>query len=274
MIVFPNCKINIGLHITAKREDGYHSIETIFFPIPFYDLLEVVPNMNGKGCQLEQTGIRIEGDPDHNLCVKAYHLLKKDFAALPAITTYLHKQIPAGAGLGGGSADGAFMLQLLTDLFSLPLTSEQLQRYALQLGSDCPFFIMNKPVVATGRGEKMLPLALSLKGWYLALLLPGVHVSTRSAFEGCMPRPAAIALEQLIQQPVAAWRDTLHNQFEETVFVYYPQLASCKEFLYENGATYASMTGTGSTIYGLFTSAPDIAVLRNGCGCDVRVFQL
>lgn len=274
MIVFPHCKINLGLHITAKRTDGYHDIETVFYPIPFSDLLEVIPHQNGQGCTLVQTGLSVAGPAEQNLCVKAYQLLKNDFSSLPAITIYLHKQIPTGAGLGGGSADGAFMLKLLAERFALPVTQKELERYALLQGSDCPFFLEKEPMLATGRGEKMRSVTVDLKGWHLALLLPGLHVSTKEAFENCKPRPAKNALESTILQPIDTWRDTLINQFEETVFVHHPRLAELKRSLYERGATYASMTGTGSTIFGLFSSAPDLTLLREQWGCEARVIQL
>lgn len=274
MIVFPNCKINLGLSITAKRPDGYHDIETAFFPIPFYDILEIIPGPNSADCSLEQTGLHIAGSPEHNLCVKAYHLLKKDFPTLPPITLYLHKQIPTGAGLGGGSADGAFMLQALVKKFQLSVSTEQLKHYALLLGSDCPFFIENKPMLATGRGENMRPLEIDLTGWQLVLLLPGLSISTKEVFSGCTPRMPAHSIEQVVREPVSTWRDQLVNQFEETVFLHHPLLESAKQSLYAQGAVYASMTGTGSTLYGLFSNAPNAATLREQCGCEVRVLQL
>ena len=274
MIVFPNCKINLGLYITAKREDGYHAIETIFYPVPFCDMLEVVPDKAQADYRLEQTGLSIAGDADQNLCVKAFQLLKKDFPALPSVAIYLHKQIPTGAGLGGGSADGAFMLSLLTARFKLSVNKEQLQDYALQLGSDCPFFLENKPVLASGRGEKMQPISLPLKGWHLVLLFAGLHIATKEAFDGCRPRQAPGAWEQLIQGPVSRWKDSLHNQFEETVFVKHPPLATAKQLLYDLGAVYASMTGTGSTLFGLFSDKPDLQLLSARSGYTARHFIL
>ena len=274
MIVFPHCKINLGLHITAKRADGYHNIETIFYPVPFSDLLEVIPQQTENGLTLEQTGIPIAGSSKDNLCVKAYQQLKNDFSALPAITIYLHKQIPTGAGLGGGSADGAFMLKLLAERFELPVKKSELARYALMLGSDCPFFLENSPMLATGRGENMRPVAVDLKGWHLVLLLTGLHVSTKEAFQNCEPRHPKHSLENAILQPVETWREVLINQFEETVFLHHPGLAQLKRSLYEQGAVYASMTGTGSTVFGLFSQAPDAMLLGEELGCTVRVIQL
>ncbi|NDF98164.1 MAG: 4-(cytidine 5'-diphospho)-2-C-methyl-D-erythritol kinase [Chitinophagia bacterium] len=274
MIVFPNCKINLGLHITAKREDGYHNIETIFYPVPFQDLLEVIPAAADQQGLLHQTGLTVEGSPEQNLCIKAYHLLKKDFPSLPAVTTYLHKQIPTGAGLGGGSADGSFMLQLLVRLFDLPVSDEQLSNYALTLGSDCPFFLFNQPVLATGRGEKIQPVAVNLSGWKLILLLPDLRIATAEAFQGCQPRQPATSLAHIIQQPVAQWRNLLINQFEETVFMHHPPLARLKQLLYEQGAVYASMTGTGSTVFGLFPEQADVDDLGPLSGCRVKSMLL
>lgn len=274
MIVFPNCKINLGLHITAKRSDGYHDIETVFFPVPLYDLLEVISSTVKNDCTLEQTGLALAGGIDDNLCVKAYRLLQKDFPDLPAIHIYLHKQIPSGAGLGGGSADGAFMLRMLAEQFKLPLGKEALLHYALQLGSDCPFFIENKPTLANGRGERMRDVEIDLSGMELVLLLTGLHVSTKEAFEGCIPRVPADPLEQIISQPVTTWRERLVNQFEETVFTKYPLLLRCKQSLYDQGAVYASMTGTGSTVYGLFSQKPDLSSIIEQYGCEARIFSL
>lgn len=274
MIVFPNCKINLGLNITAKREDGYHNIETIFYPVPFYDLLEVLPATAEKKELLHQTGITIEGAAEQNLCIKAYRLLKKDFPSMPAVTIYLHKQIPTGAGLGGGSADGVFMLQLLIRQFDLTVSPEQLAHYALTLGSDCPFFLANQPMLATGRGERMEPAPITLKGWQLVLILPELRVATAEAFKGCQPRPPATSLMQIIQEPVEQWRNLLINQFEETVFLHHPQLAKYKQLLYEQGAVYASMTGTGSTVFGLFKSHADLEAIEKQCGCRIKSVQL
>lgn len=274
MIVFPHCKINLGLHITAKRTDGYHDLETVFYPVPLTDLLEVINRDSGTDCLLEQTGLSVAGTPEQNLCIKAYRLLKNDFPWLPPINIYLHKQIPSGAGLGGGSADGAFMLQLLVDRFSLPVNKSELLRYALLLGSDCPFFIMKEPVLAYGRGEQMRPVSVDLTGYYLALVLPGLHISTKEAFENCAPRTPAVPLENSIRQPISTWRDTMTNQFEETVFLRYPQLADYKQLLYRQGAVYASMSGTGSTIFGLFAKAPDATQLREKCGCTIRILPV
>lgn len=257
MVVFPNCKINIGLNILDKRADGFHNLETVFIPVPLKDSLEIIrAKENAEDVILTQSGLPVDGDLDNNLCVKAYHLLKKDFPQLPAIQMHLHKAIPMGAGLGGGSADAAFTLQLLNDKFHLGLTIEQLISYSLMLGSDCPFFIINQPCYATGRGEKLEPLDISLAGYRLVLINPGIHINTGWAFTQLKNEPAANRrsknLYQQIQQPVQNWRNSISNDFETAVFAIHPQLKAIKEMLYAKGAVYAAMSGSGSTLYGLF----------------------
>jgi len=251
LIVFPNCKINIGLNILGKRTDGYHNLETIFYPLPLYDVLEVIQHSNtGQPCELFFTGIAIEGNPEDNLCAKAYHLLKKDHPQLPPVKIYLHKTIPAGAGLGGGSADGAFMLGLLNDKFQLHLSQEKLLSYALKLGSDCPFFIVNKPCFAEQRGEVLEPVTLDLRGYKLLLVNPGIHVSTGWAFS--QVNYSSNDLKNTINEPVEHWRQLITNNFEEPVFKKFPKAAAIKNQLYTYGACYASMSGSGSTVYGIF----------------------
>lgn len=252
MIVFPNCKINIGLNILGKRTDGYHNLETIFFPLPLYDVLEVIQHTNtGQPCELSLSGIKIEGKPEDNLCTNAYHLLKKDHPQLPPVKIYLHKTIPAGAGLGGGSADGAFMLGLLNGKFQLHLSNEKLLSHALKLGSDCPFFIINKPCFAQQRGEVLEPVTLSLSGHKLVLVNPGIYVSTGWAFS--QVSYYTNDLKNMIDKPVEHWRELIGNNFEEPVFKKFPEIAAIKDALYASGALYASMSGTGSTVYGIFT---------------------
>ncbi|WP_207493543.1 4-(cytidine 5'-diphospho)-2-C-methyl-D-erythritol kinase [Aridibaculum aurantiacum] len=248
MLLFPNCKINLGLNIVAKRPDGYHDLETVFFPIPLTDVLEAV---HGTG-QFTSSGLAINGDPSDNLCIRAYNLLKQDFPQLPPLDIHLHKNIPMGAGLGGGSSDGAFMLQLLNKKFNLQIPNEKLIDYALQLGSDCPFFIINKPCFATGRGEVMTPIALDLPNFQLVVVNPGIHVSTREAFAGLTPKQPVKSINKIIHQPIETWKDELMNDFEETIFRIHPHIQAIKEELYNKGAVYASMTGTGSTVYGIF----------------------
>jgi len=261
MVVFPNCKINIGLHILGKRGDGFHDLETVFIPVPLKDSLEIIRSKEKEaGIVFTQSGFVVEGSASDNICVKAFHLLKKDFAQLPAVQMHLHKTIPMGAGLGGGSADGAFALQLLNDKFHLGLSKEQLIQYALSLGSDCPFFIINQPCFATGRGEKMQPLGISMSGWHLLLVNTGIHINTGWAFAQLSNEPAGNRdpknLLQHIQQPMQYWREIISNDFETPVFAAHPVLKEIKETLYANGAIYAAMSGSGSTIFGLFEKAP------------------
>jgi 4-diphosphocytidyl-2-C-methyl-D-erythritol kinase len=260
MIVFPNAKINLGLRITSKRCDGYHNLDTVFYPIPLKDALEIIthPDASAKEVTFTSSGLVIPGSTTSNLCIKAYQLLKANFPELPAIQMHLHKTIPMGAGLGGGSADGAFTLQLLNDKYKLNLNEEELIEMALSLGSDCPFFIKNTPVHATGRGEIMRPIQVDLSNYKIALVLPGIHVSTALAFKDCPISSSIQTCETITQHPVETWKDQLINDFEQTVFPSYPELATIKAQLYDAGAIYASMTGTGSTVYGIFNDKPDL----------------
>ena len=248
MITFPNAKINIGLNITEKRPDGYHNLETIFYPIELCDALEFV---QGKETKFSCSGLEIEGESDNNLIMKAYRLLKEEFD-LPTINIHLHKAIPMGAGLGGGSADAAFMLKMLNDEFKLGLSSAELQQKAAKLGADCAFFIENKPTLAKGIGNIFEPTAVNLSGYYIVLVKPDVHVSTAEAYGGCKPQRWATPLEEAIKRPITEWKDCIFNDFEKTVFVAHPELAEIKEMLYKNRAIYAAMSGSGSTIYGIF----------------------
>lgn len=262
MILFPNCKINLGLNIIRKREDGYHDLETVFFPIFINDVLEIIKNntdcsISGiKSSELKIeftcTGLPIEGDHHNNLCIKAYHLLKKDFPSLPSIKMHLHKNIPMGAGLGGGSADGAFALQLLNDKFSLNLSEEQLINYALQLGSDCPFFIINQRCFAESRGEVMEKISINLSNYKFLVVHPCIHVSTGWAFSNIEPHIPSKSIKEIIKQPVATWKDELVNDFEAPVMKHFPEIKDIKEQLYNAGAAYVSMTGSGSTLFGIF----------------------
>lgn len=261
MVVFPNCKINIGLNILDRRQDGFHNLETAFFPIPIKDSLEIIRAKDNSGDVIfSHSGIAIDGATTDNLCIKAYQLLKKDFPQLPAIQMHLHKAIPMGAGLGGGSADGAFTIRLLNDKFQLNLSQAQLISYALSLGSDCPFFILNQPCFATGRGEIMRPLNISLSGYTLVLINPGIHVNTGWAFAQLKNEPAenrvSCNLLQHIQEPINNWRNNIVNDFENAVFIAHPAIAEIKNILYSNGAVYAAMSGSGSSVFGLFEKAP------------------
>jgi len=257
MICFPSCKINLGLRITQKRADGFHALETVFYPITLTDALEIIiePETSAAPLTFTSSGLTINGDPSNNLCYKAYFLLKKDYPSIPNIKMHLHKKIPMGAGLGGGSSDGAFTLVTLNQLFNLQLSEQALLDYALQLGSDCPFFILNTPAFATGRGEILTPTSLDLKGYSIVIVNPGIAISTKLAFSLITPKAPDNNLLAVIQQPITTWKDELINDFEEPIFNSFPELANIKETLYQKGAIYASMTGTGSTVYGIFPTS-------------------
>ena len=261
MISFPNCKINLGLHVTRRRQDGYHDIETVFYPLPILDVLEIIQHSSfstinaqhqNKGADFSTTGLPINGAAEKNLCVKAYQLIKQDFPKLPPVHIYLHKAIPIGAGLGGGSADGAFTLKLLNAKFQLKLTTEQQLDYAIQLGSDCPFFILNRPCFATGRGEFLEAVELNLENYSFVVINPGIHISTSWAFQQLIPAEPPLSIRNAIQQPVSEWKDILTNDFEEAVFKHHPELSLVKAGIYKSGAIYASLSGTGSCFYGIY----------------------
>jgi 4-diphosphocytidyl-2-C-methyl-D-erythritol kinase len=249
MVTFPNGKINLGLNIVNKRTDGYHDIETIFYPIKLNDAIEVIKKNN---IHFSVTGLAIDGDQENNLSIKAFHLLKKDFPQLPPIHLHLHKTIPLGAGLGGGSADGAFTLKLLNKKFDLGLSEKQLVEYSLQLGSDCPFFISNKPCFATGRGEMLEQIDLDLSQFKIVIVHPGVHVSTAWAFSTIKPGAPKKSIKEISKQPIETWKQELKNDFEEPVFNKYPEIKKIKDDLYTAGAIYSSMSGSGSAVYGYF----------------------
>lgn len=258
MVSFPNCKINLGLNIIRKRNDGYHDLETVFYPVPLTDALEIVRQRSTVDVQqstvnFSSTGLTINGSESDNLCVKAYHLLAQDFPKLPSITMHLHKVIPMGAGLGGGSADGAFALKLLNEKCQLQLTSEQLIAYALQLGSDCPFFILNKPCFATSRGEIMQPINLDLSAYKLVIVNPKIHIGTGWAFSNITPQTPKKSIQTIIQQPIETWKGELVNDFQAPAIKQYPAIGTAIDQLYQQGAVYSAMTGSGSTVFGLFS---------------------
>lgn len=254
MVLFPNCKINIGLNITSKRSDGFHNLETVFYPVQWTDVLEITSSQSAVSPAIHLSGLDIQGNPAENICLKAYDLLKKDFPQLPSVDIYLHKTIPSGAGLGGGSADGAFTLKLLNAKFNLGLTEKQLIEYSLHLGSDCPFFIYNKPCFAGGRGEEIQPVSLDLSAYTIMLVNPGIHVNTGWAFSNIRPLQPVKSIRYIIEQPPATWKHEMINDFEAPVFAKYPEIAVIKQKMYEQGAVYASMSGSGSTVYGIFAS--------------------
>ncbi|QJD78356.1 4-(cytidine 5'-diphospho)-2-C-methyl-D-erythritol kinase [Spirosoma rhododendri] len=252
MVTFPNAKINLGLLITDKRSDGFHNLQSCFYPVDWTDALELIP---APTLAFNSTGLPIPGDPAQNLCVKAYELLRADFA-LPPVRIHLQKNVPIGAGLGGGSADAAFTLRLLNDRFSLNLSTSQLEDYARRLGSDCAFFIQNKPVYCTEKGDVFAEIAISLKGYYLVLIYPNLVISTAEAYARVRPQQPETPLINLLSQPITSWRDTVSNDFETSLFPAYPLLSALKTQLYALGAVYASMSGSGSTIYGIFDAPP------------------
>jgi len=253
LIAFPNCKINIGLNVIHKRSDGYHNIETVFYPLNFFDALEIISTSAGAS-EFTVTGLPVVSD-QNNLCIKASDLLKKDFPELSFIKMHLLKTILSGAGLGGGSADGAFTLKLLNEKFLLGLSNDQLINYTLQLGSDCPFFLYNKPAFATGRGEGLEPVDLNLSAYKILLVNPGIHIDTSWAFSKITPAKPQLSVKEIIKQPMEAWKQELTNDFETPVFETYPEIKKIKEALYKSGALYASLTGSGSTVYGIFDKA-------------------
>ena len=255
MITFPIAKINLGLNVVEKRADGYHNLQTVFFPVPLLDALDV-QEMGAEfpsqyDCDLKVSNIHIDGDEQRNLVVRAYNLLKQDFPDMPRVHAHLYKGIPTQAGMGGGSSDCGFMITLLNKMFNLGLSDEQMIQYAARLGADCAFFILNKPCYAEGIGEKLQPIQLSLSGWYLSLVRPDIPGSTREAFALIKPHYPEFNCKEVVQLPVEEWRGKLTNDFEDSVFAVHPELGAVKDRLYELGATYAAMSGSGSTLFAL-----------------------
>lgn len=249
MIVFPNAKINIGLNVVEKRLDGFHNIESIFYSVmELFDVLEII---KADKLQFSSSGIAIPGNEVDNLCIKAFRLLKADFNISP-VHIHLHKVIPIGAGLGGGSADAAFTLKALNQMFELNLTEEQLIGYARKLGSDCAFFIKNKPVYAFGKGDEFESITLDLSKFEIKIEYPNIHVGTAEAYAGVHPKKSVTNIKELIQLPVSEWRNALKNDFEESIFPNHPQIKLAKEKFYTEGAIYAAMTGSGSAVFGIF----------------------
>lgn len=262
MLTFPCAKINLGLNITSKREDGYHNLETIFYPVPLTDALEVKlmhdDFPSDEPCDLKITGNAVDCDEKNNLVVQAYTLLAQDFT-LPRVHTHLVKRIPMQAGLGGGSADGAFMIRLLDERFRLNMGIAEMERYASRLGSDCAFFITTEPSFATGRGEVLEPVNIAeqnLQGYYIAIVKPAIAVSTREAFKQIICRQPEHCCRDIVRQPVETWKTVLTNDFEEPAFKQHPELADIKQRLYDLGAVYAQMSGSGSAFFGLFRTDP------------------
>lgn len=259
MIVYPNAKVNIGLFVTEKRADGFHNLESVFIPIPWCDILEINISEN---LEFKSSGINIPGDSSTNLCLKAFELLQRDFN-ISNVAIHLHKQIPIGAGLGGGSADAAFTLSALNELFKLNLSKSQLAGYAAQLGSDCAFFIYNEPQFATSRGEILEPISVDLKGHYIGLVNPSIHVSTKVAYGGVHPKKSPYNLKELPHLPLNEWQQKATNQFEDHILKMYPEIETIKNKMLQNGALYAAMSGSGSTVFGVFREDPKAYIQTN-----------
>ena len=258
MINFPIAKINIGLNITARRPDGYHNLETVFYPIRINDVLEVIKS---DELSFEASGLGIPGRVEDNLCIKAYHLMKQDYD-LPPVNIHLHKHIPIGAGLGGGSADAGYFIRLINDAFDLKLNLDDMRNYARALGADCAFFIESVPVFAFGKGDEFEAVSLDLSKYHLALVMPPTHVSTAEAYRGVKPAPVSQSLKDLIQRPVAEWRKHIKNDFEDHIFKSHPEIRGVKAALYEAGALYASMSGSGASVFGIFEHKPNLEFLE------------
>ena len=257
MIYYPNAKINIGLNVVAKRTDGYHDLETVFYPINLQDAIEmnvIEEDVPMCGYRLKVTGNVLDGTPEENLVIKAYKLLKSDYD-IPDWSFNVFKHIPTGAGLGGGSADAAFTIKAINDKFALGLTDTDMEKYASILGADCPFFIKNRPVMATGIGNVFHPIKLSLAGKVLLLIKPDIYVSTSDAYRHVTPQRPKESLSKLLMRPIETWKDTVKNDFEDSVFCKYPEIAAIKDKLYDMGALYAAMSGSGSSVFGIFNES-------------------
>jgi 4-diphosphocytidyl-2-C-methyl-D-erythritol kinase len=253
MIAYPNCKINLGLSIVAKRSDGYHELETIFYPVALNDMVEIIHgNTQVDQVEFTSTGLPVPGTINQNLCVKAYEILKKDFPNLPKVKIHLHKQIPMGAGLGGGSSDATSVLKILNQLFNLGLDQNKLISYAAQLGSDCAFFVFENACHATGRGEILNPYHCDLSNYQIVLIHPAIHVSTAWAFSQLIPSTKQKSIAEIVAQPIESWKTDLINDFESPIIKAHPIIGEIKNNLYLQGAVYASMSGSGSSLFGIF----------------------
>lgn len=264
MISFPNCKINIGLNIVSKRTDGFHNIETVFYPLSLCDALEVLSTTDNAGDQFILYGMEMEDDQEQNLCMKALRLMQKEIAVQP-LKIVLMKKIPVGAGLGGGSSDAAYTLKMVNTFSSAGYSDDQLIEMSSKLGSDCAFFILNKPVFASGKGDQLSKISLRLEGLTIVIVKPPIFVSTAEAYSGITPKLPAGSLRELIQLPVAEWKDVIKNDFEHTIFSRHPEIAAIKKRMYEMGALYASMSGSGSAVFGFFNSSLNAPTAFPGC---------
>lgn len=277
MITFPNAKINLGLNIVEKRPDGYHNLETIFYPIALQDVLEITPRKSdaSEKYTLTMYDAPFDGNIDDNLVIKAYNALAADHS-LPPLDFFLYKKIPTGAGLGGGSADAAFALKMINEIAALSLGNEELEKYAAKIGADCAFFIRNKPAFATGIGNILTPAEVTLSGYTIVLVKPQIHISTKDAYAQVIPTKPQIPITEIVKRPLAEWRTLLVNDFEKSVFAKYPELKRIKGMLYEIGAEYASMSGSGSAFFGIFKNRQDereIQELFADCFCRVIELQ-
>lgn len=263
MITFPIAKINLGLNVVERRPDGYHNLETVFYPVNIKDALELTM-MNTKfpspvDCDIKVTNLNVEGDEQRNLVVRAYQLLKRDFPQMPRVHAHLYKGIPTQAGMGGGSSDCAYTIRLLNEMFTLGLTEQRMIDYAAQLGADCAFFILSRPSYAEGIGERLVPVSLDLSSYYIGVVRPDIPVSTREAFSLIKPTKPAKCCHDIVMQPIETWRDELTNDFEQSVFALHPEIGAIKQQLYDLGAVYAAMSGSGSSVFGIFQEPIEIS---------------
>ena len=266
MLCFPHAKINIGLNVTGKRPDGFHNIESIFYPVPVKDALEAIPSSKLK---FESSGGQLSPDPEANTIMQAYELLKQ-YRSLEPVHFYIYKNIPQGAGLGGGSADGTFALRLLNDLLELDVSQIELHRISQEIGSDCPFFLDSRPKKVTGRGEVLEPVSLDLSEYHYVVVYPGIEVSTKEAYQHITPQTPSVPLGQKVQRSVEDWHKEIHNDFEDYVLAAHPAIKRIKDELYQQGALFASLTGSGSAVYGIFKEATDLKMQFPG---NYRVFE-
>lgn len=271
-IAFPQAKLNLGLLVTRKRQDGYHILQTLFYPLDWRDALEIIPDQPVGVCRMVQTGILIDGDPEQNLCVKAYRRLQRLFPELPGVTMHLEKRIPFGAGLGGGSSDGSHALLLLRKLFDLPISDADLEKEAAAMGADCAFFCRTGAQYCEGVGHELEPYDFSLAGKYIVVVKPPFGVSTKEAYSGVHPVMPEVSLKEQLKLPLTEWRGRIVNDFEQSVFPLHPELAEVKETLYQHGAIYASMSGSGSAMFGIFDQPQDVAGWF-GEGYDARCIE-
>lgn len=262
MVVFPNCKINLGLNITEKRSDGFHNIETIFIPVSLHDIIEFSENKVGKSSKLINSGIQIDGNPEDNLIIKAYNIIKKQYD-IPPVNIHIYKNIPFGAGLGGGSSDASFTLKALNELFELKISNKILIKYSKELGSDCAFFIENKPVFASGKGEIFSDIEINLENYYIVIIKPDIHIGTKEAYSKVIPQKQNVSIQEKIKYNILSWKNEIINDFEVSVFRKHPEIEQIKQKLYKAGAVYSSMSGSGSSVFGIFEKKIDPNLLFN-----------